>query len=104
MARRVLILALVLFAVVGLAYADAAADPVAASPAGGDDNDDVGTLDGETEAAPVGGPVPDGIFATNAPAPSNGRSESEKMAVVESTPGEYEYVILTLVLYYFLDI
>lgn len=69
MARQVLILALVLFAVVGLASVDAAADPVAASPSGGD-NDDVGTLDGETEAAPVGGPVPDGVFTTNAPAPS----------------------------------
>lgn len=66
MARRVLVIALIFFAVVGLASATADA------PTANDSDDDfIGNVDGDFDAAPVGGPVPDGVFTTTtAPAPS----------------------------------
>ncbi|KAL6983805.1 hypothetical protein U1Q18_017179 [Sarracenia purpurea var. burkii] len=71
MARQLLVLALVFFAVVGLAAATANA------PESEDDNA-IGTTDGNTDAAPVGGPVPAGVFPPTptapAPAPAQGGS------------------------------
>ncbi|EPS59693.1 hypothetical protein M569_15112 [Genlisea aurea] len=80
MARQIsFIVALILFAVVGLAAAtsgtaNATASPTAVdAPATGDDSV-VGstTEDGNSDAAPVGGPVPDGTFVLTAPAPAPG--------------------------------
>lgn len=85
MARQILLLALVLFAVVALASVEATTNPVASSPSDGGDDDDVGTLDVDSEAAPVGGPVPEGVFTTttNTPAPSpNGGAATLEVSVV----------------------
>ncbi|KAL8052688.1 hypothetical protein ABFX02_05G022000 [Erythranthe guttata] len=84
MARQIIIVALIFFAVVGMASAAASpptttpsTDVVVEAPTGnGDDGSVIGTISGggATDAAPVGGPVPDGVFPdlTPAPAPMSG--------------------------------
>ena len=82
MVRRILFLALALLAVVGAAFAatDSAISPSA--------NDDIGNIDGEPDAAPVGEPVPAGVFTTTtetitapAPSPKGGAAALEIFAV-----------------------
>ena len=83
------ILALIFFAVVGMASAAAEAPIPAASaespailaPAGA--SDAIGTTDGTSDAAPIGAPVAEGTFSNVAPAPSpkNGGAALEISAV-----------------------
>ncbi|KAL2510306.1 anther-specific protein BCP1 [Forsythia ovata] len=78
MARQIVVLFFVFFAVVGLA--SAAIDPHASSAAvpaegplgDGSGNNVIGTTDGgyNSDAAPVGGPVPAGAFHDGSPAES----------------------------------
>lgn len=58
--REIIILALICFAIIGMA--SAAAPPKSATPAEAP-SDDIGTTDGNDDAAPVGGPVPSGAFS-----------------------------------------
>lgn len=64
MARRILVLALIFFAVVGIASATADA------PTANDSDGSIGNFDGDSDAAPVGGPVPAGVFTTTTDAPT----------------------------------
>ncbi|KAA8533243.1 hypothetical protein F0562_033224 [Nyssa sinensis] len=84
----VVVLALVFFAIVGLAStADSTPDAAAAAPAivdAGGNNDLIGTGDeGDSEAAPVGGPVPEGVFTPVSPAqsPNSGATVLEVSSV-----------------------
>lgn len=72
MARQIIVVALVFFAIIGMAYAAPAAKTEA--PKAADGPDTIGTTDGSTsDAAPVGGPVAEGVFAeAPAPSPSSG--------------------------------
>ncbi|XP_058192138.1 anther-specific protein BCP1-like [Rhododendron vialii] len=78
MASQILIISLIFFAVVGLA--SAAAD----APTANDSDDDfIGNVDGDFDAAPVGGPVPNGVFTTTtgpAPSPKGGAAALEVSA------------------------
>jgi len=68
--RHVVILALVMLAMIGLAYA---ADAPAPSESDWEEDDDeylIGTRSGGIVAGPIGGPVPPGAFDNIAPAPS----------------------------------
>ncbi|CAI9779374.1 unnamed protein product [Fraxinus pennsylvanica] len=91
MARQIVVLFLVFFVVFGLA--SAAVDPHAASaPAegpldSGTDSNVIGTTDGaynSDEAAPVGGPVPAGVFSNASPAesPKSGATTAEVTNIV----------------------
>ncbi|GFY91491.1 hypothetical protein Acr_07g0016870 [Actinidia rufa] len=72
MACKVLVLALLFLTMVGLAAADVNAN--ANTLTANDDSGTIGNIDGGSDAAPVGGPVPAGVFTTvtttDAPAPS----------------------------------
>ncbi|XAR48131.1 hypothetical protein NMG60_11030851 [Bertholletia excelsa] len=77
MARQIVVLALLLVALVGAASAASLASDLKPMPAMSPSESQaasgaVGTLDGpETDAAPVGAPVPVGSFTDLAPSPSS---------------------------------
>lgn len=89
MAREIIVLALVFFAIVGMASAAgdhkeahaAGAEAPKTSAAGGDGV--IGTITGghSTDAAPVGGPVPAGSFHNLAPGPSSKSTRLEVTTV-----------------------
>ncbi|KAL2547285.1 anther-specific protein BCP1-like [Forsythia ovata] len=85
MARQLIVLALVFFAIVGMASAagdhkDAHAEGAAAPKAS---DGVIGTTSGATpDAAPVGGPVPAGTFNNLAPGPSATATRCEVTTVV----------------------
>lgn len=69
MARRIIVLGLILFVIIGMASAAKPAEhsddvgEVAEGPDVADGpSDDIGTTDANDDAAPVGGPVPAGAF------------------------------------------
>ncbi|KAL3636427.1 hypothetical protein CASFOL_020974 [Castilleja foliolosa] len=105
MANQIIVIALIFMATVGIASASTAAPslaPAAASgsgnrisegPTGESTDTTIGTISGgntATDAAPVGGPVPDGVFEDLAPsvgpAPANGAT-ALGVAVVSAAAG-----------------
>jgi hypothetical protein len=94
MARQVLVLLLVVFAIAGLALVSSApanASSPTSTPATGPSSDDIGNSDGPSEevaeAAPVGGPVPAGVFPPSAdqassPVPAGGATSLKAVGVV----------------------
>ncbi|KAI3452640.1 hypothetical protein Pfo_009304 [Paulownia fortunei] len=97
MAKQIVVLALMFFAAVGMASSIApttSTSPSLAPTTGGlaegpngDDGSTIGTISGGSafDAAPVGGPVPNGVFPdltpAPAPAPANGAAALEVTTV-----------------------
>lgn len=93
MARRIIVLGLILFVIIGIASAakpaehsddiGEVADPPSGEVADGP-SDDIGTTDANDDAAPVGGPVPAGAFpksSTDAQSTTTGSSAASALDV-----------------------
>ncbi|WOG88708.1 hypothetical protein DCAR_0207943 [Daucus carota subsp. sativus] len=68
--RKILVLALACFAIISMASAAQPAAPAEAP------SDDIGTTDGNDDAAPVGAPVPDGAFSQSSGESPSGSADS----------------------------